>query len=47
MVETRLAIGGLDRLCDGFHCDAFPNSILFVGDGPCLPPYRATVRLRV
>ncbi len=25
MVETRLALGGLDRLSDGFHSDAFPK----------------------
>jgi hypothetical protein len=37
MVEARLAIGGLDRLDDGFHCDAFPKSILFIVDGPCFP----------
>jgi hypothetical protein len=29
MVETRLTIGGIDRLCDGFHVDAFPKPILY------------------
>jgi hypothetical protein len=35
VVEARLAVGGLDRLDDGFHVDAFPKLILFVVDGPC------------
>jgi hypothetical protein len=43
MVETRLAFGGLDRLGDGFHIDAFPNTILFV-DGPCFPSYDPEAR---
>ena len=34
MVETRLAFGGLDRLGDGFHIDAFPNTILLSSTGP-------------
>ena len=46
MVEARLTIGGLDRLCDGFHVDAFPKTS-FVFDGPCLPPYLATLPPRV
>jgi hypothetical protein len=37
MVETRLAFGGLDRLGDGFHIDAFPNSILLSATGPVFP----------
>jgi hypothetical protein len=47
MVEARLTIGGLDRLDDGFHVDAFPKSNLFVVGGPCLPPYRANLAMRV
>jgi hypothetical protein len=38
MVEARLTIGGLDRLCDGFHVDAFPKpfvtSIFCLSTGP-------------
>ena len=45
MVETRLALGGLDRLGDGFHIDAFPKTILFV-DGPCFPSYDPEARLQ-
>jgi hypothetical protein len=45
VVEARLAVGGLDRLDDGFHVDAFPKLILFVVDGPCsrrmASPYRS------
>src|SRR5579862_866495 len=45
VVEARLAVGGLDRLDDGFHVDAFPKLILFVVDGPCsrrmAEPYRS------
>jgi hypothetical protein len=29
VVEARLAVGGLDRLDDGFHVDAFPKILLF------------------
>jgi hypothetical protein len=29
VVEARLVHGGLDRLDDGFHDDAFPNQFLF------------------
>ena len=47
MVEARLTIGGLDRLSDGFHYDAFPKSNLVFIDGPCLPPYRAKLPMRV
>ncbi len=47
MVETRLTIGGLDRLDDGFHCDAFPKVNFVFADGPCLPPYRANLPVRV
>jgi hypothetical protein len=47
MVEARFTISGLDRLCDGFHVDAFPKILLFVVDGPCLPPYRANLSVRV
>ena len=47
MVETRLTLGGLDRLSDGFHDDAFPKILLFVVDGPCLPPYRPNLTRRV
>jgi hypothetical protein len=46
MVEARLTIGGLDRLCDGFHVDAFPKYLLFI-DGPCFPPYPANIPVRV
>jgi hypothetical protein len=34
VVEARLVYGGLDRLDDGFHGDAFPNSISFFATGP-------------
>src|SRR4029077_8028389 len=34
MVETRLAFGGLDRLGDGFHIDAFPNHFFLSSTGP-------------
>jgi hypothetical protein len=34
MVETRLALGGLDRLDDGFDSVAFPSSILLSLTGP-------------
>ena len=43
MVEARLAFGGLDRLGDGFHIDAFPNTLLFV-DGLCFPSYDPEAR---
>jgi hypothetical protein len=44
MVEARLAVGGLDRLDDGFHSDAFPVVDFVVADGPCFPSYRARIR---
>ena len=47
MVETRLAFGGLDRLGDGFHIDAFPNSILLSSNGPCFPSTPTELLLRV
>src|SRR5580704_5021949 len=45
VVETRLTIGGLDRLSDGFHVDAFPKVLLFSSTGPVsrriAPTYRS------
>jgi hypothetical protein len=34
VVEARLTLGGLDRLDDGFHRDAFPKIISFSSTGP-------------
>jgi hypothetical protein len=38
MVEAGLTFGGLDRLGDGFHIDAFPNCNFVFVDGSCFPP---------
>ena len=46
MVEARLVHGGLDRLDDGFHGDAFPNTISFSATGP-VPVVSATLATRV
>jgi len=42
MVEARLVHGGLDRLDDGFHGDAFPKPISFFATGP-VPVIGATL----
>ena len=34
MVEARLTLGGLDRLDDGFHRDAFPKNYFVLTTGP-------------
>jgi hypothetical protein len=46
VVEARLVHGGLDRLDDGFHGDAFPNTISFFATGP-VPVVGATLAARV
>jgi hypothetical protein len=38
VIEPRLALGGLDRLDDGFHCDAFPSRFCLSSTGPVFPP---------
>src|SRR6202044_1060474 len=43
VVEARLTFGGLDRLDDGFHCDAFPKILSFSATGP-VPVVGVTLR---
>jgi hypothetical protein len=42
VVEARLMLGGLDRLDDGSHSDAFPNAISFIATGPVFPSSAST-----
>ena len=47
VVELRLTLGGLDRLDNGLHHDAFP-CIFVTCDGPCFPrPMRGTIRAAI
>jgi hypothetical protein len=47
VIEPHLTLGGLDRLDDGFHGDAFPKFYFVVADGPCSPSYGVTLPARV